>query len=103
VISYSRRRSTTLADASALTDARRVKIAGIADDMRSMAELSQRVRKALSTRERVVMEVGLRMAHAEEAIATGDAARAKAHGEALEQLLEQLRINRISPTTRTTK
>ena len=87
MISYSRRRSTALADAHARTGS-------IASDMRSLAELTSRVKKSLSYRERTVMEVGLRMAHAEEAIAAGDVSRAKAHGEALDGLLQQLGIER---------
>ncbi len=48
------------------------------------------LRAQLDPRELIVLQIGLHASHAEEAIAHGDADRAKAHGKSLGELFTQL-------------
>lgn len=50
----------------------------------------KRFKKTLSARELLILQVGMRACHAEEAAALGDAERAKAHVNELAKLIAQL-------------
>jgi hypothetical protein len=56
----------------------------------SMQALMQRFKASLNLRDRLILEVGLRSAHLEEALAQGEAERARSHLLRLLQVVQKL-------------